>query len=45
MGEDNKSRQIMEARSEGRRTRIRPRKSFKDDIEKMARKIGAGVGN
>ena len=38
-----KSRQILEARPEGRRTRERPRKTDMDRIEDIVRKNGAGI--
>ena len=36
--------QIMEARTEGRRGRGRPRKRYKDKTEDIARKTGKGIG-
>ena len=44
MDERRKPRQIMEARTEGRRGRGRPRKAYVDKIEDIARKNGKGVG-
>ena len=34
----------MEARTEGRRGRGRPRKAYMDKIEDIARKTGKGIG-
>ena len=44
MDERRKSKQIMEARTEGRRGRGRPNKVYMDGIEDIARKTGKGIG-
>ena len=44
MDDRRKPRQIMEARTEGRRVRGRPRKAYVDKIEGIAKKTGKRVG-
>ena len=44
MYERRKPRKIMEARTEGRQGRGRPRKAYIDKIEDIARKTGKGIG-
>ena len=43
MDETRKPRQIMEARTEGRRGRDRPRKVYMDKMEDIARKTGKRI--
>ena len=42
-GTDNKLKQIMETRLEGRMTRGSSRKPYRDNIEQIERKNGTGV--
>ena len=44
MDERRKPKQIMEARTDGRRGKGRPRKAYMDKIEDIARKCEKGIG-